>query len=147
VNLAHDADIPAGQTDANGQPVPGSDIWVDWAVAVPVYNTFTESAFIIGADGKHLLSGISTKLDDQVNIDGGVLFGNAGAAEFGFLVQVPVFSADFRQEFEDFSLRFVYSYNLSSLTLKKEEKKDEKKDDKKPESSPASAPASAPAPH
>lgn len=144
VTLAQDADLPDGLLDENGNPVPGSDLWIDWGVAVPVYSAFTDVALVVGANGRHLLSGLSTALNDQINANAGVLFGGSGASEFGFIARIPVFSPDYRN-FEDFSLRFIYSYNLSSLTLKKK-KKDEEKKESESTSAPTSEPASAPVP-
>jgi hypothetical protein len=146
VTLAKDANLPDGLTDAAGNPVPTSDLWVDWAVALPFYNSFTSVAFVVGADGRHLLSGLSTALDDRINANAGVMFGGSSAAEFGFVARVPLFSDSYRQ-FETFSIRFVYSYNLAELSFRK--KKEEKKDATPattPASTPASGPASEPAP-
>jgi hypothetical protein len=136
--VAQDAQRAA--TDAAGNALPGTDVWVDWAVAVPYYNSFTEAALVLGANGRHLASGVSTPFDDNINIDAGILFGGASAAEFGFIAQVPVFSSEYR-EFSTFTAKVVYSYNLSYLTIKKKEaeKKEEKKDGAT--STPASAPS------
>jgi hypothetical protein len=140
--VAQDAQRPA--TDAANQALPATDIWVDWAVAFPYYNTFTEMAIVLGADGKHLASGVSTAFDDHVNANAAILFGGAAsAAEFGFALQVPVLSEEYRN-FSNFNFRVVYSYNLKYLSkLKKEEKKPEKKEEKKDGAT--TAPASAPA--
>lgn len=143
LTYAQDQDLPEGLTDAAGNPVPRSDLWVDWAVAIPYYEPFTEMAFVIGADGRHLLSGLSTPLDDRINLNAGFLFGGSGAAEFGFVARVPVFAEDYRNSFETLSVRFVYSYNLAQLSIKK---KAEEKKDAQPTTAPATVPATAPAP-
>jgi hypothetical protein len=134
--IAQDAQRAA--TDAVGTALPGTDVWVDWAVSVPYYNTFTEAAIVLGANGRHLAAGVSTPFDDNINLDAGILFGGASSAEFGFVAQIPVFSSEYR-DFSTFTLKVVYSYNLSYLTIKKKEEKEEKKDGAT--STPTSAPA------
>jgi hypothetical protein len=138
-------DSQRAATDAVGNALPSTDVWVDWAVSVPYYNSFTEAAIVVGANGRHLASGVSTPFDDNINIDAGILFGGASAAEFGFIAQIPVFSSEYR-DFSTFTAKVVYSYNLSYLTIKKDEKKDEKKDTSPNKETPTTAPVDKPTP-
>lgn len=119
VTVAKDNDLPGGLTDAAGNAVPGLDVWLDWAVAAPIYIPFNEVAVVVGATGRHLLSGLSTALDDRVAANAGFMFGGSSPAEFGFVVQVPVLSATYRESFETVSFQGVYSYNFERLTLRK----------------------------